>query len=327
MKTTIKHTVLLAGLIIGSLATSPIVFADNQTTASKNKPATASKTANKEQDKANKKAIKEKEKEQNKLLEMAHKGINEGLKKVTEATKLINKGKEKEAIKALEAATGKFDIALAADPELGLIPVNTEVIVTDLKISTSDIKLQLTLAKKLLRESKIQAARAVLLPLRDDIETKTIYLPMKSYPDAIKEATKSLIAGDKAAAEATLALALTTLVEKVSIIPLSLIRTEAMMIAAAKLDKEKDKNKALLLLDTAAEELQLATLLGYTGKDSSLYEDLSRKINELKTETKGGNIVERLYKKLNNSIKVLLQKSSEATEGKKEESAEPTTKK
>ncbi len=329
MKNTIKHTLLLAGLIATSLAISPSVLAETQTTASNDKATTESKTVNKEQEKANKEqakankeAVSKKAQEQDKLLETVHKGVSEGLDKVTEATKLIGKGKEKEAIKALEAATGKFDIALAADPKLKLIPVSAEVIVTDLQTSATDVKLQVALAQSLLKDSKVQAARAVLLPLRDDIETKTVYLPMSTYPDAIKKATKSLIAGDKAAAEETLALALSTLVEKVSIMPLSLVRTEAMMLAASGLDKEKDKDKALLLLDAAAEQLQLATLLGYTAEDSALYEDLSQQIKALKTEIKGGNIVERLYKKLNESIKGLLKKSDEAKENKKEEATD-----
>jgi len=330
----VKNALILSGLLIGSLAISPSILADTQaktevtskvkahikagTEAKAKKQLKVTKPAvSKEQDKANKKAIVGKAKSQVDLLKEVDRGIIEGFTKVIDATKLIKDGKEKEAIKALQEATGKFNVALAADPKLGLIPIASSVSINELITTPATVKAQTELAKDLLEDSKVQAARALLAPLQDDMVTLTTYLPMTSYPDAIKLATKMLIEGKKDAASATLATALSTIVNEVSVIPLSLIRVESMMLAASKLDKEKEKDKALILLSAAEEQLKVATALGYTTKNTKLYEDLSDQITALKKEVTGGNVVERLYTKLKTSIKTLIGKSSEKNSDKK----------
>ena len=330
----IKNALILSGLLIGSLAVSPTVLADTQANtnvanevkshikagadAKAKKQLKATKPAvSKDQDKANKKAIVAKAKSQVDLLKEVDKGITEGFKKVIEATKLIKEGKEKEAIKALQEATGKFDIALAANPKLGLIPLASSVSINELVTTPAAVKAQTDLAKDFLKDSKVQAARALLSPLQDDMVTRTTYLPMTTYPDAIKLATKMLVEGKKDAASATLATALSTFVDEVSVVPLSLVRVEAMMLTASELDKDKDKDKALILLNAAEEQLKVATALGYTTKNAKLYEDLSEQIAALKKEVTGGNIVEKMYTKLKASIKNMIKKSSEEHNDKK----------
>jgi len=316
---TLNKALLISGLLIGSLAISPSVLAEAQTKDVKQAMAPAKPVVSKEQDKANKKAIKAKEKSQTNLLKEVNKDVSEGFKDVIEATKLIKEDKLKDAIKKLQAATGKFDIALAANPKLGLVPVAGSVVVSELITTPEAIKTQVKLATDFLEDSKVQAARALLAPLQDDMVTSTTYLPMATYPDAIKLATKMLVDGKKDAALATLATALSTFVEEQSVIPLSLLRAEAMVIAASELDKEKAKDKALLLLDGAQQQLEVATALGYTTKSSALYDDLSDQIKALKKEIKGGNVVERLYKKLKASFSSLISKKSEQTSKKSEQ--------
>jgi len=316
---TLNKALLISGLLIGSLAISPSVLAEAQTKDAKQAMVSAKPVVSKEQDKANKKAIKAKEKSQTNLLKEVNKDVSEGFKDVIEATKLIKEDKLKDAIKKLQAATGKFDIALAANPKLGLVPVAGSVVVSELITTPEAIKTQVKLATDFLEDSKVQAARALLAPLQDDMVTSTTYLPMATYPDAIKLATKMLVDGKKDAALATLATALSTFVEEQSVIPLSLLRAEAMVIAASELDKEKAKDKALLLLDGAQQQLEVATALGYTTKSSALYDDLSDQIKALKKEIKGGNVVERLYKKLKASFSSLISKKSEQTSKKSEQ--------
>jgi ribosomal protein S7 len=333
MKNT-KKSLILSGLLIGALAVSPTVLADTQTktevtsevknyikTGAENKAKEKLKTTkpavSKEQDKANKKAIVDKAKSQVDLLKEVDQGIIDGFKKVVDATKLIQENKEKEAIKALQEATGKFDIALAANPKLGLIPIASTVSINELLTTAETVKTQTKLAKEFLGDSKVQAARALLMPLQDELVTRTTSLPMTTYPDAIKLATKILIEGKKDAAAKTLETALSTFVEEVSVIPLSLLRVQAMMIAASELDKEKDKDKALSLLAASEKQLQVAAALGYTSKSAAIYKDLSDQIAALEKEVKGGNAVEKLYTKLKTSIKDLIGKSSEQKSEKK----------
>jgi len=321
MKKTVKHGLLLSSLIASTLAISPVALAEIQTAPAANTSTnnTDNPATTPAQNKANHDAIKSQAKVQNDLLEKVNKSVSEGFAKVMEAGKLIDQGKNKEAITALEAATGKFDIAIAANPELGLTPIDARVHVTEMITTSATVKAQVSLANSLLKDSKVQAARSILLPMRDDIETRTIYLPMATYPDAIKLATKMLVDGNKEAALETLNVAFSTLVQKISIIPLSLIRAEAMVIAASELDKEKGKEKAMNLLDAADEQLKIAVALGYTTDNSIAYEDLSKQIKALKKEAKGPNMVEKLYTKLRESFKNLVKESSEQKEEKKEE--------
>jgi hypothetical protein len=312
-----RLTRMLVGALALALAISGPLYAETaKSTAGKTAPAevhnaggTLSSQAGK-----NEAAIKEHVRTQNKLREAINKGVTEGLAKTLEAVKLIRENKIEDAVKALEAATGKFDIALGADPSMGLIPVDASIIATELDMTPEEVREQVDLAKDLLKEYKVQAARAVLMPLRDDLVTRVVSLPMTTYPDAIKLATKMLTGGNNDAALDILETALTTLVEKVSVIPLPLIRVEAMIQAASELDKEKGKEKALELLDAAEQQLKLATLLGYTDKDSEAYEDLAAQVKALKKEAKGKNFVEKMYARLNKSIKELMNRSSEPRE-------------
>ena len=315
----IKHAVLLTTLLAGSLSISPAVLADTQTKVEKTQTEVVEATkpaVSKAQDKANKKAIVDKAKSQNELLKEVDKGITEGLTKVIEATQLIKDDKLKEAIKSLQEATGKFDVALAANPKLGLIPVASAVKITELNSVPAVVKAQVEIARDLLADNKVQAARAILYPLQDDMVTQTTLLPMTTYPDAIKLATKMLVDNKKKAALETLSTALSTFVNKVSVIPLSLVRVEAMVLAASELDKEKEKDKAYTLLLGAEDQLELATLLGYTTTDSALYSDLKTQLKALKKEIKGDNVVEKLYKKLKASLKDLIGKKSDQEVGK-----------
>jgi len=311
----IKQTFLLTSIILSTLTISPAVLAESHGKTPNASPKSQIANTQKEnveskQAKSNQEAIIKKANSQNKLLEEVNKGISEGFQKVIEATALIKKDKNKEAIKALQVASGKFDIALAANPKLALIPITSSVNIIELLTTPELVKVQTDLARDLLKDSKVQAARAILAPMKDDITTRTLSLPMTTYPDAIKLATKMLIEKNKDAALETLNTALSTMVEKISIIPLSLLRVESTIVTASMLDKEKDKDKILILLDAAKSQLEVATALGYTTNQTALYEDLSTQIKALKKEATGGNLVEKLYTKLKTSITNLIDQNS-----------------
>jgi membrane-associated HD superfamily phosphohydrolase len=309
MNNSIQKNILYTGLIVLGMTMSSLALA-----SSDSQKVDKSNAVTSIQDQVNEDAVKNRVDVQNHLLETIDAGVREGFQKVTEASQLISEGKDKEAIKSLEEAVGKFDIALAADPALGLIPIESSVKVSQLIIKPETVEAYTSTAIDYLEQSKLQAARALLMPLRDDMLTRTVYLPMTTYPDAIKLATKLLIKGDRDAAVDTIATAFSTLVEKASVVPLPLVRVEAMVLAASKLDKEKNKEQAKELLEASEEQLNLAVALGYTDEDSDLYEDLQDQVKKLKREINGGNVVQRLYKKLNASIKSLMSKSSKQTE-------------
>lgn len=162
----------------------------------------------------------------------------------------------------------------------------------------------------LLKDHKVQAARSILAPMKDEMVISQAYLPMMTYPDAIKWATKYLVEDKKDDALATLATTLSTIVIEKSIVPLAIVRTESLLKTASELDKSQ-KAKAHELLDAAQEQLEIATLLGYTEKNSKAYDDIKAQIKAVKKEIDGKNAVEKMYDNVKASIKQLIGKEKE----------------
>lgn len=304
-----KTKQLINSLLIGSLMVMPYAQAANSTTEKGKNQMSVEQTAKSNQ------AVKATEKEQNALLETVNQGVLDGYKKVLDATKmLLQEGKEKEAIKALQEATGKFDIALAADPSLKLVPIDGNVSITALITTPALVKADTDLVIDLLKDHKVQAARVLIEPMKDEMVIANAYLPMGTYPDAIKLATKYLIDGKKDDALITLDATLSTIVIKKAIVPLAIIRTESLLKTASELDKNKDKAEAHKLLDAAYEQLEIATLLGYADKDSKAYEDMKAQIKAVKKEIDGKNAVEKMYDKVKASVKKLIGKEKTTNE-------------
>jgi tetratricopeptide (TPR) repeat protein len=295
MKKTLINSLFAASLLVAA----PSWSADDKPVLDETQQATSDK------------AIARQEGKQNAMLQAINENVVAGFAKVQEAARLLTQeGREKEAIAALEAATAKFDIALVAKPDLSLVPIDTRVAIAELITTPEMIADATETAVDLLKDGKLQAARKLLLPLRDEMVTETVLLPMETYPDAIKLATAELIKGDKDKALAILDEAFSTFVVMRSVLPLSLLRAEAFIIDAAALDKEKDREKALKLVKAAEMQLEVAVLLGYADKKSAAYEDLQDLVKDLKKEIEGGNVVEKLYYKLKQGLRKLIGEES-----------------
>ncbi len=295
MKKPLINTLLIAGLAFSAplwAKTDKPVLSDSQQAASDQ-------------------AIARQQGKQNAMLEAINENVVAGFAKVQEAARLLTQeGKEKEAIAALEAATAKFDIALTAKPDLSLVPIDSRVAIAEL-ITTPDLIADAAdTAVDLLKDGKLQAARKLLLPLRDEMVTETVLLPMETYPEAIKLATAELIKGDKEKALSILDEAFNTFVVMRSVLPLSLLRAEAFIIEAAKLDKEKDKDKAIKLVEAAQQQLEVAVLLGYADEKSRAYKDLQDLAKDLRKEIDGPNAVEKLYFRLKQGLRKLIGEES-----------------
>ena len=173
-------------------------------------------------------------------------------------------------------------------------------------------------AQDLLDDYETQAARALLMPLKDDMIITTQYLPMGVYPLATKDALKQLNEGKEKEAFSTLVTALHGVVVQFVVIPLPLITAQSLVIEASQLDK-KEKTKALKLLDAAQDELEKAVLLGYTKKHAPEYATLKKEIKNIQKEIKGKNIVEKLYEKIKKDFASLLSKHESESTTKKQD--------
>lgn len=262
--------------------------------------------------KSGKQVVSKQEKKQQDLLIDVDKKVRDAFQQVGKAVKLLQaEGKEKQALVALEKAVGQFDTIVAARPELSLVPIQSGVVVTELATTSVMIKRNTELAIDLLKDNKVLAARTLLEPMQDDMVSTSVFLPMATYPDAIKKATKALVDGKKEQSLDIIAAALNTFVVKESVIPLGLVRAQDRLKKAAKLDKEKDKSKIKTLLEAATNDLEMARLLGYTDKEGLAYDNITEQIKEIHKEVEGKNVVEKMYDKIATSFKKLLKKEAQ----------------
>jgi len=227
------------------------------------------------------------------------------LHKTFKALSALQFGKDKEALKLLKEADKEFSEILKKNPDLKLIPVENRVELFAFAGSVKDIKVALDSAVKLIKHHKTQSARDILIPLKDEMDITTLYLPMQTYPDVIKSAIKKLEKGEKQAAFATLVEGMDTIVGEQVAIPLSFLMAQDLIQTASQLDKNK-KDEALKLLSMASNELEKSVLLGYADENTDAYKALQSAIKNIEKEIKGKNKVEKLYEELKNSLKMSL---------------------
>lgn len=225
--------------------------------------------------------------QRNKITEEAVSAIEQTQK----ALQALNDGKTEEALKALEAATGKLELILARDPKLALVPVDVSMVTYDLFANVDTVKAVIKEAKDLLDDGKVQDARLLMANLASEVVISTTSIPLATYPEAIKAISPLLDKGDTKAAQLALQAALNTLVVTTEVVPLPLLRSQHMLAKADELaQKEKrsdEENKQLnALLEASTAELKLAEVLGYGSEDA--FKPLYKQIESIKDKVAGG---------------------------------------
>jgi hypothetical protein len=223
----------------------------------------------------------------------------DSLKYAHNALAALENNNKKEASKYLEKALGKLEVTLASKNVPKLLPVDSVIAVDEFIGSSETIENMVKLAKKLLDDDKVQAAKEILAPLKSEIGITVINLPLATYPDALKETAKLVHDNKVKDAKVILDTALNTLVKTETIIPIPLIKATD-LIAAASI--EKDIDKAKIYLDAAQEELKIAKSLGYVSKSDVSYKTLDDAIDELKSDIRSKE-VKTLFTNLQTKIK------------------------
>ena len=237
------------------------------------------------------------------------------------ALKALDEGKSKEALAALEKATGKLEIILARNPELALAPVDVEMKVYDLYGSLDTIKSAKKAIEENLKSGQLQVARNLLNKLVSETVISTINLPLASYPEALKKAAKLIDDGKTDEAKETLQTAINTLVVTDIVIPIPVVKAKKFLKEAEKLAEEKkrteDQEKHLSDLLTAADtEIQFAEELGYGKKKD--FSDFHKEIKEIRAKTSGGKSGAGFFDKIKRFINSMTKDSQQKVdEGKK----------
>lgn len=202
------------------------------------------------------------------------------------ALKALANNQPKEALAALQVASGDLHLLLARKPALDLAPIDIQVQVlegpTDLKVIKS-VKNQLS---GLINDEKFQDARPILDSLVDEIRVTVASLPLGAYLATIDQVVPLINAGNLSEAKLELIKALDTVVYEQEITPISIFRAEDKLNQAFKIEQKEDlskqenKDKISHLVIETNQDINVAEALGYgTKKD---FEPLYKEMDALK---------------------------------------------
>ena len=201
---------------------------------------------------------------------------------------------EKESARALATlaeVTGKLELIVAREPTLALAGVDVRTIVHDLFANTETVEAMTDEALDALKHGEVQRARRVLALLASEIVIAVTNIPLATYPAAVKSVVPLIDQGKIEEAKAALQLALGTLVETLSVIPLPILRAKLLVKRAETLTEDGQRSEASGerlqdLLNEARQQLEMAELLGYGKKKD--FEPLYSELKKVKEKTAGG---------------------------------------
>lgn len=228
------------------------------------------------------------------------------------ALKLLGDGKKKEALAALERATGKLDIILARDPSLTLAPAGVNVLTVDLQGGIDVVKGLRKQIEDLMDAGRFQEARRLMGSMASETVVSVINIPLATYPAAIKDAAKLIDENKTHEAKSALQTALNTQVVTETIIPLPVVHAQASLKEAEALAEKKDRTsedntKLKASLDNARSQLERAQALGY-GKKSD-FETFYQQLKEIEQKTADNKYGTGFFAKLKASIADFMKSS------------------
>jgi hypothetical protein len=234
------------------------------------------------------------------------------------ALRNLEANKKDEAKKNIELALGKLEVILTSKEVPKLLPIENRLVVKNFIGGAKEVDIALKEVKKLIDDGKIQEAGELLISLQSELDIRTISLPLATYPDALKLASKYLMEDKIDEAKDTLKLALSTFANVQTIIPIPLVNSIELVAVASNKAKE-NKTLALKYLTSAHDELDKAEKLGYISKSTTTYKELHTLIEGVEKEVKGPNKAEKLFNELGEKLKEFKSKifSSEHKEDKK----------
>lgn len=242
------------------------------------------------------------------------------LRETQDALKLLDEGKSKEAMAALERATGKLEIVLARDPKVSLVPIDVRVVTSDIHGSLEAIKKAKQDAEKALKEGRVQEARSILAALASETVISTTNIPLATYPSALKKAAKLVDENKNVEAKKVLQTAIDTLVVTDVVVPLPVVSARINLEKAEELAKKKNRtaleNKELTDRVSAADtEIKYAQELGYGQKAD--FDSFHKQIDEIKTKTAAGKFGVNFFDQIKTYVESMTKTSQHKPNTKK----------
>jgi tetratricopeptide (TPR) repeat protein len=254
---------------------------------------------------ANKAVIKVEKKAQNtKLIQEAIRA----LKYTQDALIYLNGNKIEQAQESLKKAVGELAVVLNSPNPPYLLPVDVTFEAFKFEGTPKDVVKAVSNAKEILSDNKIPQARIILNSLRDEIVIKTINLPLATYPAAINLSLKYLNELKTKEAKDVLIMALSTLIEVDNVIPIPLIKAQALLTEAQKIFRI-DRKQTFKYLEEAKYQLTLAEALGYTSKSETTYKNLKDAITNLEKEVRRRKASDSLFEEIIQKLKEFKEKA------------------
>ncbi len=244
-------------------------------------------------------------KRQEELLQEAVNAIAE----TRNAIDAIAKNDTKSALAAMERSIGKLDVILAREPSLELAPIESTSRAIELQAHPDTIDVVRSQAASFMAEGDIQRARQLLDSLQSEIQITVLNIPLKTYPDAIRQAVKLLDQGKTAESKMALEAAINTLVVTQHSIPIPLINAQYELEEATK-ELGRDKDKAKALVEDARLQIVLAEKLGYGQLFADDYGELYRQIRDINEKLATNHQSGTMLDVLKNSLQRLKEKIS-----------------
>ncbi|HHS89044.1 MAG TPA: YfdX family protein [Rhodobacteraceae bacterium] len=291
-----KNTIL--ALSLASLAGLPAVAQDQ--------------TATEEQAQANAAAEEQARQDADQVLEDAITALDETGKAIA----ALADGKTDDAVTALETAIGKLEVVLTQNPGMTLAPVDVATTVLDIVATPEEIRRARKEAVRLLDDHQLQLARPIISNLASEIDIATTYIPLGTYPLALKSAAALIKEGDPDAGAAVLANALNTLVVVETVVPLPLLNAQLLIEEARALsenaERSEEENARLeALLDAIDAQIAKGEALEYGGEDA--FEPLKEEMEAIRETVADGGSGEGVFDKLSGMFKGLGRDHSDAT--------------
>ena len=242
------------------------------------------------------------------------------IRETKNALKALDEKKTKEALAALERASGKLTIILGREPELALAPSDVSVVTYDILADVDAVKALRDKIEDALDDGRLQQARRLIKNLASETVISVTNIPLATYPDAIKKAVKLIDEEKMDEAKEELQLALNTLVVTETIIPLPVATVESYLkeaeTLAEKSDRNKEENERLAdLLKDARKELKFAQALGYGSKKD--FRNMYKQLDQIEEKTKCGKSGKGFFDKIKRYLKDTVKSSQKESENRK----------
>ena len=223
------------------------------------------------------------------------------LEETANAIKALEDDNAQEATAALERALGKLEVTLAANPGLSLAPVDVATTVIDVTATPDEIRAMRDKALRLLRDHQLQLARTTITGLASEIDIATTYIPLGTYPLALKSAAALIKDGQNDAALAVLGNALGTLVVIETALPLPLLNAGLLIDDAKELSEKADRSdeentRLAALLDALDMEIAKGEALEYGGPGA--FDPIRDEMKQIRAATDNGGSGKGLFDKL-----------------------------